>query len=171
MRSARGGDGQEALRVVARITLAAGDDAAALDEDGINYGAEAFAVFGGLVFLRGAACPDPRVYTERAAVARGLVPRTTWTRLKRPALPGDAKVRVAGVDATEVARVGARVAIASTDWDDALTETRTVVAPRRTTGLGVELTLDAPLTFAHGGTEPVAAPAPPWQQASGCLPL
>ena len=53
--------------------------------------------------------------------------------------------------------MGARVAIASTDWDDALTETRTVVASRRTTGLGVELTLDAPLTFAHGGTEPVAA--------------
>ena len=53
--------------------------------------------------------------------------------------------------------MGARVAIASTDWDDALTEARTVVASRRTTGLGVELTLDAPLTFAHDGTEPVAA--------------
>tara|TARA_B100000683_G_scaffold271528_1_gene312814 strand:- start:737 stop:1516 length:780 start_codon:yes stop_codon:yes gene_type:complete len=140
-----------------RITLAAGDEAVALDEDGIDYGTEAFAVFGGLVFLRGAACPDPRIYASRDAVAQGLVPRTTWTRLKRPALPGDAKVRVAGVDATEVARVGARVAIASTDWDDALTETRTVVASRRTTGLGLELTLDAPLTFAHGGTAPVAA--------------
>ena len=41
--------------------------------------------------------------------------------------------------------MGARVVIASTDWDDALTETRTVVASRVTTGLGVELTLDAPL--------------------------
>ena len=98
------------------ITLAAGDDAAgALDEDGIDYGTEAFAVFGGLVFLRGAACPDSRVYASRDAVARGLVPRTTWTRLKRPALPGATKIRVAGVDATEAARVGARVAIASTD--------------------------------------------------------
>ena len=73
------------------ITLAAGDDAAALDEDGIDYGTEAFAVFGGLIFLRGAACPDSRIYASRAAVAEGLVPRTTWTRLKRPALPGDAK--------------------------------------------------------------------------------
>ena len=81
------------------ITLAAGDDAAALDEDGIDYGTEAFAVFGGLIFLRGAACPDSRIYASRAAVAEGLVPRTTWTRLKRPALPGDGKVRVAGVDA------------------------------------------------------------------------
>ena len=50
------------------ITLAAGDDAAALDEDGIDYGTEAFAVFGGLVFLRGAACPDARVYASRDAV-------------------------------------------------------------------------------------------------------
>ena len=140
-----------------RITLAAGDEAVALDEDGIDYGTEAFAVFGGLVFLRGAACPDPRIYASRDAVAQGLVPRTTWTRLKRPALPGATKIRVAGVDATAVARSGARVAIASTDWDDALTETRTVVASRRTTGLGLELTLDAPLTFAHGGTAPVAA--------------
>ena len=64
-----------------RITLAAGDEAVALDEDGIDYGTEAFAVFGGLVFLRGAACPDPRSYASRDAVAQGLVPRTTWTRL------------------------------------------------------------------------------------------
>ena len=93
------------------LGLQVGDEAVALDEDGIDYGTEAFAVFGGLVFLRGAACPDPRSYASRDAVAQGLVPRTTWTRLKRPALPGDAKVRVAGVDATEVARVGARVAL------------------------------------------------------------
>jgi len=119
--------------------------------DGIDYGAEAFAVHGGLVFLRGGACSDARTFSSRRAVEEGSAQRTTWTRLVKQALPGDREIRVRG--AQEVIKPGGEIAIASTDWDDALTETARV-ASRRADGV---LTLDRPLKYAHGGSGDVAA--------------
>ena len=94
-------------------------EGATLDADGIDYGSSAFAVFGGLVFLRGAACGDARAFADRAAVLNGDVPRTTWARLASSAPAGASAVAVDGAAGAPPFAKGSRVVVASTDWDDA----------------------------------------------------
>ena len=127
-------------------------EGATLDADGIDYGSSAFAVFGGFVFLRGAACGDARAFADRGAVLDGDVPRTTWARLASSAPAGAAAVALDGAAGAPPFAKGSRVVVASTDWDDAQNEVRAVAK-----AAGATLTLDAPLAFPHGGERPFAA--------------
>ena len=122
-------------------------EGATLDADGIDYGSSAFAVFGGFVFLRGAACADARAFADRGAVLNGDVPRTTWARLASSAPAGASAVAVDSFCFSK----GDSVVVASSDWDDAQNEVRTVANAD-----GATLALDAPLAFPHGGEQPFA---------------
>ncbi|KAH8073491.1 hypothetical protein JL721_2791 [Aureococcus anophagefferens] len=126
-------------------------EGATLDADGIDYGSSAFAVFGGLVFLRGAGAAATRAFADRAAVLNGDVPRTTWARLASSAPAGASAVALDGAAGAPPFAKGSAVA-ASTDWDDAQNEVRTVANTD-----GATLALDAPLAFPHGGERPFAA--------------
>ncbi|KAH8066063.1 hypothetical protein JL722_465 [Aureococcus anophagefferens] len=126
-------------------------EGATLDADGIDYGSSAFAVFGGLVFLqRRGVRRRARSRTGRRAERRRPADDLGPARVVRAGGRGRRRRRRRGRRAA--VRQGLRVVVASTDWDDAQNEVRTVANTD-----GATLTLDAPLAFPHGGERPFAA--------------
>lgn len=78
-----------------------------------------------------------------------------WTRLAAPAAPGDIAISVQG-DAAVLAgwTAGKEVLITSSTFNPEQAETRRILAVDSTTQAGqLQLTLDAPLLWPHGGTE------------------
>lgn len=98
-----------------------------------------FATFGGMVYLRGSACNG--------------IARTTWMRLAKSVYPGDKEILLSEAPPPGPQWApGARILVASTDWDDAQTEEVAIE-----TVVGKVVVLNRPLHFAHCGAAPAAA--------------
>ena len=121
--------------------------------DGIDYGTRAFATFGGLVYLRGAACPQIRRRRRLCTVHDLETDFGTWTYLAESVYPGNRSITLRSVARGPHWQVGAKLVIASTDWDDAQNEEVTIARLRRR---GI-LELEEPLRFAHSGEGDTAA--------------